>query len=315
MISTASDQPGNPADPESAVFGPERFVGRAGLVRNLMDRCERRQSVLVYGGPKLGKTSLLLHLQWLMTRRASSEKSPSARYLDLADDELREGLLAGRWDRSAVLLLDNCDQLVGQTSSLGTCLRAASGNGSSVKSIVWAGGRAWRDFVRSGSHGLLSHPDPVVPAPLAILLEKEAQTLVQPNLTASQHAAVLAHGGTHPYILKVLRSQVIARGRGADLSGAIRAAGARLAPFFQACMEGLREPVERSLLSYLVASGEPVNPREAARALDLPTIKPVADTLCYLGLISRWNLAEGARLRANCRLFNDWYLAYTDQQT
>jgi hypothetical protein len=26
-------------------------------------------------------------------------------------------------------------------------------------------------------------------------------------------------------------------------------------------------------------------------------------------LISRWNLNEGAMLQANCRIFNDWYLA------
>jgi hypothetical protein len=30
--------------------------------------------------------------------------------------------------------------------------------------------------------------------------------------------------------------------------------------------------------------------------------------LCCLGLISRWNLNEGAMLHAHCRIFNDWYL-------
>jgi hypothetical protein len=30
--------------------------------------------------------------------------------------------------------------------------------------------------------------------------------------------------------------------------------------------------------------------------------------LCCLGLISRWNLKDGAMLHANCQLFNGWYL-------
>ena len=48
-----------------------------------------------------------------------------------------------------------------------------------------------------------------------------------------------------------------------------------------------------------------MNPRDAAHALGQDSIKATADVLCFLGLISRWNLADGAVLHANCRLFND----------
>ena len=94
----------------------------------------------------------------------------------------------------------------------------------------------------------------------------------------------------------------------------IQAVQARLAPFFLGCLQAVREPIERALLDYLIVQTRPVNPREAAHALGLPTVKPAADTLCYLGLISRWNLNEGAMLHTSCRLFNDWYRAKADNE-
>jgi hypothetical protein len=80
-------------------------------------------------------------------------------------------------------------------------------------------------------------------------------------------------------------------------------------PFFQACAETLRQASEQALLRYLAQEGKPIALQEAARTVGLSSIKSTADTLCGLGLTSRWNLKDGAMLHANCQLFNDWYLA------
>jgi hypothetical protein len=66
---------------------------------------------------------------------------------------------------------------------------------------------------------------------------------------------------------------------------------------------------ERKLFRWLAKKGKPVNPKEAAKAVKAGSVKQTADTLCYLGLISRWNLEDGAKLHANCKIFNEWYLA------
>ncbi len=82
----------------------------------------------------------------------------------------------------------------------------------------------------------------------------------------------------------------------------------RLIPFFRACRAQLKQVSEQALLRYLVKEARPIAPQDAARATGLPTIKYTADALCCIGLISRWNLRDGAMLHANCQLFNDWYL-------
>jgi hypothetical protein len=304
----ASGEPASSENPEAPVFGPH-FVGRAGLVRNLLNRCASRQSVLVYGGPKLGKTSLLHHLKWCLEqpRASSSEPAQAALYVDLNEDASHDRLLAGPYDRSAVFLLDNCDRLVK------THLPAVEAMQGTAQAIVWAGGRSWLDFVRSGRSSPVSQSSPLVPVPLAIFLEKEARELVGADLTPDQRDTVLAYGGTHPYVLKKLRAGMIAAGQRADPTDLLRTTQSSLAPFFSACVDAIREPSEQTLLDYLIAQTRPVNPAEAARALGLPTIKPAADALCYLGLISRWIRDEEATLLASCRLFNDWYQAHPPQ--
>ncbi len=73
--------------PETPAFGATQFTGRTRLAQNLLSRCLRRQSILLSGGPKLGKTSMLLHLKWLVDQdREASSATPAAVYLDLADE-------------------------------------------------------------------------------------------------------------------------------------------------------------------------------------------------------------------------------------
>ncbi len=287
-------------------------------MRNMVGRLKRGQSLLVFGGPKLGKTSLLLQLRWLLAHSGSSGTSRQAetqavQYWDVQDESVWPRILAGPLDGATILLLDNCDRLAGTLTSRERHLIQGRQNGGPARAVVWAGGRAWHDFARRQEFHPAHHP-----VPLAVLLEREARELLTGVVSPDQVSWILSMAGTHPYILKVLSTGVASfdhvSGKAASdrLLGEVRA---KLAPFFMACLQGLREPVERRLLDSLVDRGGPTNPREAARTLGLPTVKPAADTLCCLGLISRWNLTDGAALQAGCRLFNDWYLTHQSNHT
>ena len=292
--------PSGDAYPDKPVSGATEFIGRTRFAQNLLSRCLRRQSILLYGGPKLGKTSMLLQLRWLADQERTVASSTLATvYLDLAGEAARHRLLSERRINSeAILLLDNCDALL--TNDCAGRLREFL-NEAIGPAIVWAGGRAWQDWVldQVGAAKLQ-------PAPLSVLLQGEAQDLLKPDLAPHQFNTALQAGGTHPYVLKVVAHSLQLCPTNPER--AISMASERLLPFFRACHDGMREPSERTLFQYLAKEMRPVSPREAARAMGDPGVKPAADVLCWLGLISRWNLNEGAMLQAGCRLFNDWYL-------
>jgi hypothetical protein len=244
---------------------------------------------------------MLLHLKWLVDQDCeTSSATPVALYLDLSDEATHEQLLLRHWTSPAsILLLDNCDHLIKENliDKLHEFIKSAP----SVHAAVWAGERPWHDFTRD--HRWTSDLRPV---PLAVLLQGEASELVKPRLTPDQTTAALSVGGTHPYVLKLLAHYMLPLQ--GDPMSAIPTAREHLLPFFQACRQSIRQGTEEALLKYLIQEARPVNLREAAGAVGVPTIKSVADALCYIGLISRWNLNEGAMLQANCRIFNAWYL-------
>jgi hypothetical protein len=294
----ASSTPLSDVDPEIPVFATQ-FTCRTALARNLLNRCLQQQSILLYGGPKLGKTSVLLHLKWLA---GQDDNKPLARpaplYLDMKDEVVRSEFLLGPGKRSAsILLLDNCDHLL-KDHGVDT-LDEFLGTDSLEQGIVWAGGRSWRDFVvdQSCTVGLRS-------APLAVLVQGEARQLLKAVAPIHLDAA-LGVGGTHPYVLKMVAHNMLSLPQ--DPLSTIRTSKERLIPFFEACRDALRQETEHTLLKYLIKKARPVAPREAAIAVGFPT-KAVADMLCSLGLICRWNLSQGAMLQANCKLFNDWYM-------
>ena len=292
------------SDPDAPVYGPVRFIGRAGLVKNLAGRCSNWQSVLLYGGPKLGKTSLLLQLRWVLERQQTpSWTHPAVQYLDLLDQDIRRKFLAGEWDRVQVLLLDNCEALMAEGTRLAERIEHSARHGTGSQAVVWAGDRGWYEYAKSAKARLNFQL-----APLAVLLNSEARALAGPSLQPAQIDAALRYGGTHPYVIKALRAQLLAAGPKAGTRAVLRAAARKLEPFFEACAKAM-EPVERKLFRWLVKKDKPVNPKEAAKAVKVGSMKQTADALCYLGLINRWNLEDGAKLHASCRLFNEWYLA------
>ena len=273
-------------------------------MKNLAGRCSNWQSVLLYGGPKLGKTSLLLQLRWVLERQQTpSWTNPAVQYLDLLDEDSRRKFLLGEWDRVQVLLLDNCDALMAEKDRLAKTMKSYAQGGAAGQAVVWAGDCAWYEYAKSAKVELNLQL-----APLAVLLNNEARALIGPALQPAQIETALQYGGTHPYVLKALRAQFLAAGPKAGTKAVMRAATKQLVPFFEACAKAM-EPGERKLFRWLAKKGKPVNPKEAAKALKISSVKQTADTLCYLGLISRWNLEEGAMLHASCQLFNEWYLS------
>lgn len=272
-------------------------VGRQGLVRNLLGRLERGQSLLLYGGPKLGKTSLLR----LLATRLNRDAEGAAAHVDLATaPELVP--VPSSIPQARYLLVDNCDRLPD-----GDAARAiASLQQQAGRAVVWAGGRRWRDFAATQADraGLRAHP-----VPLAVLLPGEARELAGPGLCADDLEWLLSQGGTHPYFLEILRDEMRAGGGEASRDVVLKGAITRLEPCFRACLLALRTPTEARVLDYLVRRAAPLNPQAVSQALDLPTVKPEADVLAYLGLISRWNMNEGAVLQVGSGAFATWYVA------
>ncbi len=280
----------SPFTPRQPVFGSGKFFGRAGFVRSLIQRLHDGQSALLYGGPRIGKTSILLQVRSQLRQTVLLDLSSQA---DLA------ALWSGNHD--SVILLDGCDQIAKQEGLLEAVRKFIQGP-MVPKAIVFAGGRAWREYVRDQRIFDLK-PQPF---PLAVYLDKEAKSFLKPYLSAADTAEMMRFTGNHPYLLQLLMNEWW-RHRRQDLARLALGCEKELDDFFKDSLAQLDHGLERSLLDYLIRQGRPVNPRQAAKDLGQADIKPAADTLCYLGLISRWIRGREATLSAGGQLFNDWY--------
>jgi hypothetical protein len=132
--------------------------------------------------------------------------------------------------------------------------------------------------------------------PLSVLLDGETRRLI--GRDTSPHLA--AWTGNHPYLTKLFLHY------GDD---AVEAGRCQWEPFVQRLAAEIGDGPERRLLCYLIERGEPVNPTKAQSDTGIRDIKAVADTLTYLGVISRWIRNEEATLFAGCRLFNNYITA------
>lgn len=294
------DDPPKSQEPGAPVFRPGAFLGREGLVRNVVWRLKRGESLSIFGGPKLGKTSLLHHLEWQLNQGPLPPGStqPAAVYFDLAVEADCQRLRSRSQNDDAIVLLDNCDSLVeGDNISLSDIKLTQEG------ASVFAGARAWKEFERAERI-----PKKLKPIPLAVFLEKEAEQIFGQSLSTPQKVCALTYGGTHPFLLKILQAALLCGTKDISPEQVVEDLRRSLFPFFQCCVDQMRDPLEHEVLTYLIGVAKPVNPKEVALAVGMSTIKPIADTLCSLGLISRWIRDEEATLSANSRLFNEWYL-------
>ena len=95
-------------------FQPGSYVGWEGTIGNMLRRLDRGHSLSNVGSPKLGKTSLLLHLSWHLNRPSSSRSSngPVAKYFDVGVEADGERLQDRSPKTGAIVMLDNCDRVV-----------------------------------------------------------------------------------------------------------------------------------------------------------------------------------------------------------
>jgi len=251
----------------------DAFIGRQGLVKNLRWRLAQGESLAVIGGPKLGKTSLVrTALQGLPHRTTE---------IDLgADPDRKVDLVSG-----AVVVLDNLDALPDAAADSWLARVTAA----EPAGLVVTGGRGLR--TRLGESRTMAGVTFRV-IPLSVLLDGETRRLIGPD----GDAELAAWSGNHPYLTKVLvhyGDHAIEDGRG------------QWAPFVHRLIAEIPEGPERRVLRYLIERGKPVNPAQVQADTGIDDIKAVADTLVYLGVISRWIRDEEATLFAGCRLLND----------
>lgn len=282
------------------VFLPGQFLGRAGLVRNMLWRVRRGESLSLFGGPKLGKTSLLLHLAWQLHEGtlASSDGASVAEYFDLALEADYVRLQARSPNPDEIVLLDNCDSVMNNGSRSFTDITSVH-----ARAIVFAGGRAWNDYQQEEGVG-----SSVKAIPLAVMLEHEARQIVAQHLSTAHHAWALTNAGTHPFLLRLLLAEYVRAGKECELDLVVHTVKDSIAPFFDRCVAQLRDPLEHQVLDYVVRLGKPVNPKDVGRVVGCSTMKSIVNTLCVVGVISRWIRDEEATLCANSQLFREWYL-------
>lgn len=252
----------------------DAFIGRQGLVRNLRGRIARGEFLAVIGGPKLGKTSLV---------RTALQGLPNHTMIE-ADLDLDPSppidVVPG-----SIVVLDNLDALTD------SAIRSLLVRVSSAKptNVVVTGGRRLRTML-GGSGTLAGVSFRIVP--LSVLLDGETRRLIGKDT----NPALAAWTGNHPYLIKLF----LYYGDDAILAGRYQ-----WEPFVGHLAADIGEGPERRLLLYLIERGKPVNPTVAQSDTGLRDIKAVADTLVYLGTISRWIRDEEATLFAGCRLLND----------
>ncbi len=252
----------------------DAFVGRQGLVKNLRWRLTRGESLAVIGGPKLGKTSLV---------RTALQGLPHHHVIemDLAAEPSREiEPVPG-----SIVVLDNLDAL--PDSAMASLLARVSA--AKPAGLVVTGGRRLRTLL--GDSGTLADVSFRM-VPLSVPLDGETRRLIGEQ----GQADLAAWSGNHPYLTKLLLhygDNAIADGR------------EQWEPFVRSLIAEIQPGPELRVLRYLIERGKPVNPAQAQADTGIDDIKSVADTLVYLGVVSRWIRDEEATLFAGCQLLNE----------
>ena len=259
----------------------DAFIGRHGLVRNLRGRIAKGESLAVIGGPKLGKTSLVRTALDGLSDRTVVEMDCGT------DSSPRLDVLPG-----SIVVLDNLGDVAGP--AIEPLLARLSAVGAA--GIVVTGGRRLRTLL--GHSGTETGPNFRL-FPLSVLLDEETRRLI--GRDTSPHLA--AWTGNHPYLTKLLLHYKDHRG-----DDAVAAGRCQWEPFVQRLAAEIGEGPEWRLLCYLIERGKPVNPTKAQSDTGIRDIKAVADTLTYLGVVSRWIRNEEATLFAGCRLLNNYII-------
>jgi len=308
-------------DWRAPAFGPDRFFVQPGAASWLSESVKTGQSVSVFGGARIGKTSLLRQSGCLSWQRSAVV---SARRLDPVEDAVRWLLTQSRdqglsEEERLFLFVDDADLLAGSDgrpylARLATI--ATDGLEGHPVSVCLAGTRLWRDATLSPGCPFAQADVRLSSFPLSVWDRSDVLAFLGGTvgvLDLDRIDRLTRMAGHHPFLLKGLIS------RWPDLDASLEACrddferafaswNDQMSPGSDPAAEGVEG---HALMRYLVEKGSAVLFDEAKEDLNRPSLKEEADLLCWLGVIERRPRREAGTgtVHATSGLFNRWYTA------
>lgn len=263
------------------------YLGRKGVVRNLVDHLIEGTSVIVSGGPGMGKTTLLQQ-----TAHALAD-GPGPVTIDLLREDPGDlGRRIPRGREAVVLLLDGCEALLPDpAASVRQIIQASKAVGKNVRGIVWAGGVEWGEWATAHRVEL---DGPIRFYPLIVLPPKEARPFLRhhwpKDMSSSELDRLLDLSGGHPYLMARILGQ-------ADME---------CGSFFSELWKAVDGTTEEAVLIQLIEAGSWVLLEDLKNEAGGRLPKKVLDRLAMLGLINRTLVEGAAAAKAVSPLLIDW---------
>lgn len=263
------------------------YLGRKGVVRNLRDHLLEGKSAIVWGGPKIGKTTFLEQMDEALSPGIIPVR------IDLAKEGTSDPVQSIPDGRDPViLLLDNCESLLPDPSTCIGRLRGMTAEGRRpLRGIVWAGALPWGEWAmghRSQFGSAMRY------YPLIVLPPREAAVFLKQHLPedipSSEQKRILDLTGGHPYLLSRRVEQ-----KEPDCSS-----------FFDDLWKAADRPADHYVLMRLMEAGSWVfleNLRDDAGG-KVP--KETLDRLAISGLIVRTLVDGMAAARIVSPLIGEW---------
>lgn len=262
-------------------------LGRKRVVQNLLHHLLRGTSAVVVGGPKMGKTTLLLQAAAGLTQTVKSVS------VDLSSGPPNDpGTFSLDDSGSVILLLDGCEGLLPEPAPfVKEIARMLTPSGKNNRAVVWAGGLAWGEWAMAHRS---EFGRPFRFYPLVLLPPKEAYPVLNDSLlneaTPAKLGRLVERAGGHPFLLS----------RGVELEDG------RYASFFSELWEAADRPFERFVLTQLIEAGTWVRLEDLMDAAGGRPPKKVLDRLTTLGIIDRTLVEGAAAVKIVSPLFCDW---------
>lgn len=306
---------------EAPAFGEKGYFGRRQSIVSLARALRSGRSVSIFGGAKIGKSSLLgetaLGLGPAAVRVNAAGIASGALEVAEISTKLRSVDLPAH--ERVCLLVDDAAELASPASRHrldGLAVLAAGGAGGRGVILCFAGSWRWREATLHPGCPLAARGIRLKSFPMAAWDRKSAGALIRsaaPEATSEQVERMTRLSGCHPYLLKALVCLW------PDLDAAIESCRPAFETVFHAWSRemtpsgaeagGLAGVDAHPLMRYLVERGSPIAFDHARRALKREGLKAEADLLRCLGVIDRRLHGEDATavLHAGCGLFNEWY--------
>lgn len=267
------------------------IFGRTPTARNLATALHKGTWAVVFGGPGMGKTTLLGQAQ-----DARAAEMGSIR-IDLRAVSARGLRLDPAAGPPPLLLIDHCEALLPHPQGFIHQVAAwhgLGGHGPSAPGVSWGGNSAWGEWAMAhrGDFG-----QPVRDYPLVVLSPREVRRdlarALPPGTPAQEMERLLGLSGGHPYLLSAL----------------IQRREPDFADFFAALWAEVKTVSERAVLNRLVSAGAWVPLAALKDERGEKPAKSLLDRLATSGLIIRTLVDGEAAARIVSPLFANWIRA------